>query len=141
MSIAQKHSGNEAAVDVGDVNDIREGEDPVAPAAQKLRCGDIEIDCIESRVTVAGVAVELTDSELTLLHYFIVRSNRLLTRSELLDKVWNSPFHAGSNLVDVVVCRLRRKLGTQGRMIETVHGLGYRFRAVHRPTSTRAEMV
>jgi two-component system, OmpR family, response regulator len=94
----------------------------------KMRWGDIEIDFTEHTASVAGTAVSLTNGEFALLMHFLGRANRLLTRSELLAKVWSMPSHAGSNVVDVVVCRLRRRLGPHGRMIETVRGLGYRFR-------------
>jgi DNA-binding response OmpR family regulator len=93
------------------------------------RCGDIEVDCAHRRATVAGSSLALTDQEFDLLVHFVDRANRMLTRSELLASVWNAPYHGGSNLVDVFVYRLRRRLGAHARMIETVRGLGYRFRA------------
>jgi DNA-binding response OmpR family regulator len=105
------------------------GAGPYVAPAPKLRCGAIEIDPSEGRATVAGREVGLTNTELMLLQCFLVQSNRLLTRSELLAYAWNTGSYTRSNLVDVIVCRLRRKLGAHGPMIETVHGLGYRFRA------------
>jgi DNA-binding response OmpR family regulator len=101
----------------------------VQPAPARLRHGDIEIDGALRQVTVGGMPVELTDGEFALLLHFADRPNRLVTRSELLARVWGMPSHTGSNVVDVVVCRLRRRLGAHGPMIETVRGLGYRFRA------------
>ena len=95
----------------------------------RLRHGDIEIDCALRQASVCGTTLELTDGEFALLLHFADRPNRLVTRSELLAKVWSMPAHTGSNVVDVVVCRLRRRLGPRGGMIETVRGLGYRFRA------------
>jgi DNA-binding response OmpR family regulator len=94
-----------------------------------LRHGDVEVDLAIRRARLAGLELDLTDSEFALLLHFVRRPNQLITRSELLARVWSMPMHTGSNLVDVVVCRLRRRLGVQGRMIETVRGLGYRFRA------------
>ncbi len=106
-----------------------EGGAEAASGPVRQRAGEIEVDFRTKRVTVAGAALELTGGEYALLLHFVERPNRLITRAELFAKVWNTPAHTGSNLVDVVVCRLRRRLGAQGRMIETVRGLGYRMRA------------
>jgi two-component system phosphate regulon response regulator PhoB len=116
-----KHDANEARRLPEEVRDLW-------PAHGKLSHGDIEIDCALRQVTIAGVRLALTDGEFALLLHFADRPNRLVTRAELLDKVWASPAHSGSNVVDVVVCRLRQRLGSRGRWIETVRGLGYRFR-------------
>jgi DNA-binding response OmpR family regulator len=120
-----KHNGN---IERREPNDVADGSHP----RTTLRHGDIEIDCAECRATLGGVALDLTDGEFALLLHFADRANRLVTRSELLAKVWSMPSHCGSNVVDVVVCRLRRRLGAHGQMIETVRGLGYRFRAPDR---------
>jgi DNA-binding response OmpR family regulator len=100
-----------------------------------LRHGDVEVDVAGRRARLGGCELDLTDGEFALLLHFARRPNQLITRSELLARVWSMPMHSGSNLVDVVVCRLRRRLGLQGRMIETVRGLGYRF---HSPNETAA---
>jgi two-component system OmpR family response regulator len=100
-----------------------------SPVHHVLRHGDIEIDCTVNRATVRGDALELTHAEYALLEYFMAHRNRLITRTELLARVWSTPGHKGSNVVDVVVCRLRKRLGIRGRMIETVRGLGYRLHA------------
>ena len=116
-----KHSGNE-------VNRASEASRDRSPTRGGIRRGDVEIDCALRHVSVAGEGLTLTDGEFALLFHFADRPNRLVTRSELLEKVWSMPRHSGSNVVDVVVCRLRRRLGSRGRWIETVRGLGYRFR-------------
>jgi DNA-binding response OmpR family regulator len=118
-----KHDGNEVGPTPGEAG--REAP----PGRSRLRHGDIEIDCALRRATVAGMPLELTEGEFALLLHFADRPNRLVTRMELLARVWGMPSHTGSNVVDVVVCRLRRRLGAHGPMIETVRGLGYRFRA------------
>jgi two-component system OmpR family response regulator len=124
-----KQSGNEA-----DLEGLADAPD--APRSRpKLRSGDIEIDCDQRKASVAGAPLDLTGGEFALLLHFVVRANRLVTRPELLANVWSMPWHSGSNVVDVVVCRLRRRLGAHGRMIETVRGLGYRFRAPDRGQS------
>lgn len=126
MNHALKHLRNEARPEPSAA-----GRDS-SPTGARLRHGDVEVDCAERRATVAGRALDLTDGEFALLLHFVNRPNRLVTRSELLAKVWSMPSHTGSNVVDVVVCRLRRRLGSHGHIIETVRGLGYRFRAPDR---------
>jgi len=126
MNAYPKHGGNEPD------SDRHEDVPDTSRSRPRLRCGDIEIDCDGRMATVAGAPVDLTGGEFALLFHFVVRANRLVTRPELLAKVWSMPLHSGSNVVDVVVCRLRRRLGAHGRMIETVRGLGYRFRTPDR---------
>ncbi len=108
--------------------------------SEAQRCGDIAIDPAARSAIVDGRAVQLTERELMLLHCFVTQPNRLLTRSELVANAWNMRRGAGSNMVDVIVCRLRRKLASHGPRIETVHGLGYRFRApVPAPSAARSK--
>jgi two-component system OmpR family response regulator len=132
-----KQNGNEALSELREVT-----RDASGTSEKRLRCGDIEVDCEGRTATIDGMALELTHGEFALLIHFIGRANRLVTRPELLAHVWSMPSHTGSNVVDVVVCRLRRRLGVHGRMIETVRGLGYRFRAPDRgPSITAARWV
>src|SRR5271169_6711424 len=99
------------------------------PEPASLRVGDLEIDRARRRVTVAGLRLDLTGREFALLLYFVDRDNRLVTRSDLLEKVWMQRFDSGSNLVEVYVRRLRKKLRTHAAVIETVRGFGYCFRS------------
>jgi DNA-binding response OmpR family regulator len=78
-------------------------------------------------VTVDGDPVRLTRREFELLRYLVENKNRVLSRDRLLERVWGYDRLVETRSVDVHVGRLRGKLGTAGRQIETVVGLGYRF--------------
>jgi DNA-binding response OmpR family regulator len=78
-------------------------------------------------VSVDGDAVRLTRREFELLRYLVENRNRVLSRDRLLERVWGYDRFVETRSVDVHVGRLRGKLGTAGRQIETVVGLGYRF--------------
>ena len=99
-----------------------------------LRHGDVELNRIERRVTRNGREVELTAKEFSLLEFLMQRKGGCCTRSELLREVWQMSPDAGTNVVDVYVNYLRKKLGAvsldegSGRVvIETVRGEGYRM--------------
>ena len=90
-----------------------------------LRAGNLEFDVLTRLVTQQGVVVDLTWRELALLEEFIRHPNQVLSRQRLMSRVWNLGFDAQSNVVDVYVGYLRRKLGEH--VIETVRGSGYRL--------------
>lgn len=99
-----------------------------------LRHGDVELNRMERRVTRNGVAVELTGKEFSLLEYLIQRKERCCTRAELLQAVWQMPADASTNVVDVYVNYVRKKLGAASlnddaghAVVETVRGAGYRM--------------
>lgn len=94
----------------------------------RLRCGDLEIDRLDRKVTIAGRALELTGKEYALLLHLAFRPERVVTRSELLEGVWATRFDPGSNTVEVHVSHVRDKLAEHAWMIETVRGRGYRLR-------------
>ncbi len=91
-----------------------------------LHAGPISLDLRTRRVTVDGASVELTAREFTLAEVFLRHPDQVLSREQLLDRVWGYDFDPGSNVVDVYVRYLRRKLGAD--RIETVRGAGYRLR-------------
>ena len=95
------------------------------PAAYKA--GSIIIDFDAVSVTVSGAPVRLTRREFELLRFLIENRNRVLSRDRLLERVWGLDRQVETRSVDVHVGRLRGKLGTAGRQIETVIGMGYRF--------------
>jgi two-component system phosphate regulon response regulator PhoB len=78
-------------------------------------------------VTVDGAAIRLTRREFELLRYLVQNRNRVISRDRLLERVWGYDRLVETRSVDVHVGRLRSKLGSAGRQIETVVGLGYRF--------------
>jgi two-component system OmpR family response regulator len=98
-----------------------------APLARPavLVSGDVALDPASRAVTVAGEPVSLTPREFALLEYFLRRADRVVTKLELLDHVWDSPEGTSANVVEVYVGYLRRKLGR--RLVETVRGAGYRL--------------
>jgi two-component system, OmpR family, response regulator len=95
-----------------------------------LVSGDLALDPASRRVTRSGVPIELTAREFALLEYFIRRPGEVLTRSRILEHVWDFGYDGDSNVVDVYVRYLREKVDRPfGRdSIETVRGSGYRLR-------------
>ena len=98
---------------------------PEAPSAYKA--GGILIDFDAISVTVSGAPVKLTRREFQLLRFLIENRNRVLSRDRLLERVWGLDRQVETRSVDVHVGRLRGKLGSAGRQIETIIGMGYRF--------------
>lgn len=90
-----------------------------------LAAGGVELDLRTRRATVSGREVELSAREFALAEIFLRNAGQLLSREQLLDHVWGLDFDPGSNVVDVYVGYLRRKLGAGA--ITTVRGMGYRF--------------
>jgi two-component system phosphate regulon response regulator PhoB len=99
-----------------------------APAATRLRAGHIELDIDGFLAYVDGAEVPLTLLEFRLLKFLIEAAGRVRTREALLDQVWGYSSEVETRTVDTHVKRLRDKLGRAGDAIETVRGVGYRFR-------------
>lgn len=98
---------------------------------QNMLCvGPIKLDCISREVTCNQHAVELTTREFNLLEYLMRSPGRVLTRTQILEHVWGYDFNPNTNVVDVCVQRIRKKLDPIGGLgwIESVRGVGYRFR-------------
>ncbi len=95
-----------------------------------LRFADVEMDRVRHRAARAGRPLELTAREFRLLEYFLTRPDKVVTRTELLEKVWDMSFDPESNVVDVHVSNLRKKLedGGAARLIQTVRGVGFALR-------------
>lgn len=84
---------------------------------------------VDARELVLGEGrVGLTPLEFDLIHYLIAHTGKAVSRGELLRHVWGATYAGSSNVVDAVVCTLRRKLGGHARRVETVSGVGYRLR-------------
>lgn len=96
-----------------------------AAAPTVLRAGDLSLDLHSRRLTVNGREVDLSAREFALAETFLRNPGRVLTREQLLSRVWGYDFDPGSNVVDVYVGYLRRKLG--GGYLVTVRGMGYRL--------------
>lgn len=95
---------------------------------ERLRFATLELDAASHRVSVGGEEVALTALEFRLLHTFMSRSGRVQSRDALLSDVWGVDADLTTRTVDTHVKRLRQKLGAAGRYIETLRGVGYRFR-------------
>ncbi len=95
-----------------------------------LHKGDIELNPLEHSVTVGGEPVALTLKEFGLLEYFMRHSNEVVNREDLFAHLWDFNYESFSNVIDVHVKNLRRKLDGDSRpsVLETVRGIGYRFR-------------
>ena len=95
-----------------------------------LRFGDIELDDDAHEVRRAGMLVELTQTEYSLLRLFLENPRRVLSRPQILDRVWHYGFEGNGNVVDLYVGYLRRKLDRLGPpVLRTVRGVGYVLRA------------
>jgi DNA-binding response OmpR family regulator len=97
------------------------------PLQMRLECDDVVMDRARHQVTVAGAPVELSPKEFAVLDYFLRRPDEVVTRTELAEHVWDDRFDATSNVIDVTVHRLRRKIdGDRPRkLVHAVKGVGY----------------
>ncbi|BAY89257.1 MULTISPECIES: response regulator transcription factor [unclassified Tolypothrix] len=91
-----------------------------------LKVGDVALDLRSRKVKVGKNTVDLPAREFTLAETFFRHPGQVLSREQLLDRVWGYDYDPGSNIVDVYVGYLRKKLGSD--LIETVRGMGYRLR-------------
>ena len=104
---------------------------PTTALPQILRSGDIELNPSTRRAMRAGREMVLTLKEYGLLEYFIRHKNQVVNREDLLTHLWDFNYVGFSNIVDVHVKNLRRKLDehTSEGVLETVRGIGYRLRS------------
>ncbi len=96
-----------------------------------LRVADLEMDRVRRLVRRGGRRIELAPREFRLLEHFLLHPEHVLTRTHLLEKVWDMTFDPGTNVVDAHISNLRAKLEGKGeaRLIHTVRGVGYVLRA------------
>ncbi len=87
--------------------------------------GPIEFDQRDRVVTVSGTAIELSPTELRLLEYLLLHAERVVKRDELTQHIWGRAADSRSNIVEVYISYLRKKLSTAGPLVRTVRGLGY----------------
>jgi len=102
----------------------------VLPKAQKVQVGDLTLDPQSREVWHDGSGLDLTAKEYAILEYFMRRPNAVVTRTMLGESVWDYEFDGLSNIIDVYVRRLRKKIDREGQpsLIQTVRGAGYRLR-------------
>ena len=106
-------------------------------ASPLLRCGPVELDTRAQTVRVEGAPVELTTFEYRILEHLMLRAGDVISKTELTERLYDQDFERDSNVIEVLVGRLRRKLDPQEQLrpIETLRGRGYRFALARDPTS------
>jgi two-component system copper resistance phosphate regulon response regulator CusR len=107
------------------------GRRPKNLAPPVLQVADLRIDTGSRNVTRGGESVELTPKEYAVLVYLVRHAGRVMSRTLITEYVWDYHFDPGTNIVDVVINRLRKKIdqGRQPRLIHTVRGVGYVVKA------------
>ncbi|HUR92289.1 MAG TPA: response regulator transcription factor [Gemmatimonadaceae bacterium] len=103
---------------------------PVVLALPELHVGDLVLDRATRKVHRAGVQVELTPKEYTVLEYLMRHPGRVMSRTLITEYAWGYHFDPGTNIVDVVINHLRKKIdaGRSPKLISTVRGVGYAIR-------------
>ena len=96
-------------------------------SATKLKVGDLEMDLLTHRITRAGQEIELTTKEYALLEFFMRDPGQVKTRTMIAEHVWDIHFDTDTNVIDVFVSYLRRKIdqGFKKKLLQTVRGRGY----------------
>jgi two-component system, OmpR family, response regulator len=92
-------------------------------ASSEISCGPLMLDTKSARVTVDGKAIKLTSLEFRLLSYLMLHKGRVVSRTELVEHLYDQDFDRDSNTIEVFVGRLRKKLGLD--LLRTIRGLGY----------------
>ena len=108
-----------------------------ATRANVLRVGDLELDRLTQQVRRAGKRIDLTSKEYALLEYLMANADRVLSRTMIIEHVWDQSFEGLTNIVDVYVRHLRAKVDDPHpqKLIRTVRGVGY---SVSEPAATAA---
>jgi two-component system response regulator PhoP len=104
-------------------------------ASPTLACGPVELDTRAQTVAVNGTAIELTSFEYRILEHLMLRAGEVISKTELTERLYDQDFDRDSNVVEVLVGRLRRKLDPEDSLkpIETLRGRGYRMSLPRRP--------
>ncbi|MEL6741891.1 MAG: response regulator transcription factor [Planctomycetota bacterium] len=105
---------------------LRRGE---ASEGRTLECDDLELDLYTRMATRGKEKTELSNKEFALLEYLMRNQNRVLSRAQIAERVWDMNFEPGSNVIDVYVSSLRKKIdrGFDRELLHTIKGAGYRF--------------
>ncbi len=106
-------------------------------ASPQLTCGPVVLDTRSQTVAVEGHAVDLTTFEYRILEHLMLRAGEVISKGELTERLYDQDFERDSNVIEVLVGRLRRKLDPEDRLkpIETLRGRGYRFALSRDPAS------
>jgi len=100
------------------------------PLVAALSAGDLEMDRSAHAVRVAGEVIDLAPKEFAVLEYLLLHKGKVVSRAELSEHVWDDSFDALSNVVDVTVYRLRKKIDgeREEKLVQTLKGVGYMLR-------------
>ena len=105
---------------------LRKVRQPVAKAETKLQIGNLTLNLLTRQVWLGGKEIDLSAREFILTETLVRHPMQVMSRQQLLDRIWGYDYDPGSNVVDVYIGHLRKKLGNN--LIETVRGVGYRLR-------------
>lgn len=112
---------------------LRRGRIAAEPATNRLTCGDVTLDEEAMRVWRGDAEISLSPTEFRLLRYLMLNRDRVVSRQQILDHVWDYDFAGDPNAVETYISYLRRKLDDRdGRLIHTVRGFGYSLRSPER---------
>jgi len=102
---------------------------PPLQSGNLLSMNDLEMDIVRREVRRAGKSIDLSPREFSLLELFLRHPNQVLTRTQIVEHVWDFDFYSETNVVDVYIGYLRRKIdrGSASPLIQTVRGVGYRL--------------
>lgn len=110
---------------------VRRSSGAGAPGPTRLAVGDLSVNLLTREVKRAGERLELQAREFALLEYLMRNAGRVVSKTMILERVWDYSFDPQTNVVDVLVCRLRNKVDRNFavKMIHTIRGVGYVLRA------------
>lgn len=110
---------------------VRRSASAGAPQTPVLRCADLELDRLSRQVRRGGRKIAVQPREFRLLEYLMLHAGEVVTRTMLLEAVWDYHFDPGTNVIDVHISRLRRKIDEESEpsLLHTVRGAGYRLAA------------
>jgi two-component system copper resistance phosphate regulon response regulator CusR len=105
------------------------------PTPERLQVGDLSLDCIRRKVTRGGENIELAPKEFSILEYLMRNRGRPLSRTMIVEHVWDMDYDGLTNIVDVYIRHLRSKIDEKwpDKMIQTVRGIGYMLDSQERP--------
>ena len=105
------------------------------PTPERLQVGELSLDCIRRKVTRGGENIELAPKEFSILEYLMRNRGRPLSRTMIVEHVWDMDYDGLTNIVDVYIRHLRSKIDEKwpDKMIQTVRGIGYMLDSVERP--------
>ena len=113
------------------------------PTPERLQVGDLSLDCIRRKVTRSGENIELAPKEFSILEYLMRNRGRPLSRTMIVEHVWDMDYDGLTNIVDVYIRHLRSKIDDKYpvKMIHTVRGIGYMLDMPEKPAEKPAEQL